>query len=88
MLQEDEVFEKYEGTQAQLRADISEAQEKGDWVRVLALLRRGPQHIPKARLAALRARAYQELGHADTARLFQEYAAKSGASERPLLAIR
>lgn len=76
MLQDDEVFEKYDGTQEQLRSDLGTAWERRDWARVLALLRKGPAHISPQGLASLRAQAYKALGHDDTARMFEDYAAQ------------
>ena len=50
-----------------------------DWTTVLALLRTGPTFISPIQTACLRARAYQELGHADIALLFYEHAAELAA---------
>lgn len=38
MLQDDEIFEAHDGTQEQLREDLSAAWERSDWETLLALL--------------------------------------------------
>lgn len=76
MLQDDEIFEAHDGTQEQLREDLSAAWERSDWETLLALLRKGPRFLPQDRLAYLRARAYAALGHLDTALLFARFAAE------------
>jgi hypothetical protein len=78
MLQDDEMFEPPdpdEGTPELLDARLDAAWHGQDWEKVLELLRRGPTFLSKDRIAHMRARAYRELGHPDTALLFMEYAA-------------
>ncbi len=74
MLQDDEIYEAYEGTQEQLRQSLSTAYHNQDYQGLLSLLRKGPKYIPQQGLASLRAIAYQELGHLDAALVFLRYA--------------
>lgn len=76
MLQNDEVYEKYEGTQEQLRSQLADVWEHGDLEETLRLLRKGHDFLTLDRVAYLRAEAYKGLNHLDTALLFLEYAAR------------
>jgi tetratricopeptide (TPR) repeat protein len=76
MLQDDEIFQRFDGTQEELRAALQDAWKKQDWERLLGLLRKGPDSLSREGLASLRATAYQGLGHLDTALMFEEYAAQ------------
>ena len=76
-IEEKEVFEPVdsaERTPERVGAAIGVAYEQKDWEAVLALLRKGPSFLSQDRIAYLRAVAYKELGHPDTALLFLEYA--------------
>lgn len=75
MLSGEEIGEPYEGTQEQLRASLRQARSNHDSEGILSLLRKGPKFIRAAGVAALRAEAYQQLGHLDSALLFAQYAA-------------
>src|SRR5438128_755191 len=78
MLIDDEIYEPGDASDRDpesLRSDIQEAWDRGDAEATLALLRRGPA-FPRDETAHLRARAYAQLGHVDTALLFAEYAAR------------
>ena len=84
MLQDDEVFEPADGrTQIQIGQAIYAAIDRKKWEEALALMRK-PNIIPKDQIAAFRAKAYDELGHYDTALLFLNYriehSAERGAS--------
>jgi tetratricopeptide (TPR) repeat protein len=79
MLQGDEVFEplsEAERTRERLGPALKEANDRRDWQEVLALLRKGPQFLSPDQIAVIRAEAYKELGHLDTALMFIDYAAK------------
>jgi hypothetical protein len=79
MLQEDEVFEPVdpdERTTQRLGVELKSAWDRGDWETVLKLLRKGPAFLSQDRIAYMRAKAYEELGHLETSRLFREYAAR------------
>ena len=76
MLQDDEVYELYEGTQEQLREALNTAWEHGEWETVLALLRKGTPFLTPDRVAYLRGRCYAALGHLETALVFMRYAAE------------
>ena len=87
MIEDDEVFEPGapgEQSPERLKADLEEAWRGGRWEDLLALLRKGDFFGAPDRVARLRARAYQELGHDEVARLFMEYA----ASLRPAAATK
>lgn len=75
MLQDDEVYESYKGTQEELRAALSEALGRNDYEAILALLRKGTSFLRPVQVASLRGRCYAALGHPDTALLFLRYAA-------------
>jgi tetratricopeptide (TPR) repeat protein len=84
MLQDDEIYEPAdpaERTPERLGAAVSLALEQQAWEQVLALLRLGPTFLSPDSIAFIRARAYNELGHQDTALLFAEYAAKLDPQE-------
>ena len=72
----DEVYEPYSGTQFQLRADLQTAHSFRDYSGRLRLLRKNPLFLTPYAIAFLRARAYDELGHLDTALLFMRHAVK------------
>ena len=74
MLQDNEVYEPYEGTQEQLRSDLNAAWERGDYEAALGFLRKGTPFLTPERVAYLRGRCYAALGHLDTALLFMRYA--------------
>lgn len=76
MLQDDEVYEPYEGTQEQLRSALNQAWEHGEYETVLSLLRNGTPFLTPDRVAYLRGRCYAALGHLETALLFMRYAAE------------
>ncbi len=76
MLQNDEVYEPYEGTPEELRSRLNDAWDRGQYEAVLALLRKGTPFLTPARVAYLRGRCYAALGHLDTALLFLRYAAE------------
>lgn len=80
MLQGAEVFEplpQEERTRERLGAALKEAKDRRDWQQVLALLRKGPVYLSPDEIAFIRAEAYKELGHLDTALMFIDYAAMS-----------
>jgi tetratricopeptide (TPR) repeat protein len=54
--------------------EIKDAQSWNDWESVLGWLRRRPRDVPSEAVATNRARAYDALGHADTAILFLDHA--------------
>jgi tetratricopeptide (TPR) repeat protein len=81
MLQDDEVYEPLEPGEdpadrapERLRERVTEAWERGDAEDALALLRKGSVGFSQDQLAYIRARAYEKLGHLDTALLFMRYA--------------
>jgi hypothetical protein len=79
MLQDQEVFEPLdpsERTPERLGVALKAAWDQGDWESLLELLRKGPMFLSPERIAYIRARAYEALGHHETARLFREYAAR------------
>ncbi len=76
MLQDDEIYEPYEGTQEELRLRLNDAWEQGRYEAVLALLRKGTPFLTPERVAYLRGRCYAALGHLETALLFLRYAAE------------
>src|SRR5439155_6630607 len=57
-----------------LRSELEHFRDWNSWDAVLAILRRRASNIPEDAVAATRARAYAELGHADTALLFLDFA--------------
>ena len=78
MIEGDEVFEPGaadERSPDTLKADLEEAWRGERWGDLLVLLRKGGVFGAPDHVARLRARAYQELGHREVARLFMEYAA-------------
>lgn len=75
MLQDDEVYEPYEGTQEELGAALAHALRRLDYEAILSLLRKGPLFLKPAHVAALRGRCYATLGHLETGLLFMRYAA-------------
>jgi hypothetical protein len=84
VLQDDEIFETAASETAApdlLAADLDAAWHGQNWERVLELLRMGPAFISRDRVAYMRSRAYEELGHPDTARLFMDYAAELNPGE-------
>jgi hypothetical protein len=84
MLQDDENFEPSdsdEGAPELLAARLEAAWHGQDWEKVLELLRRGLTSMARDRVAYMRAWAYGELGHPDTALLFMAYAAKLNPRE-------
>src|SRR5438093_1561710 len=77
MLQGKEVITADAGSRLELeelRSELDHFRDWNSWDAVLALLRRSASDIPEAAVAATRARAYAELGHADTALLFLDFA--------------
>jgi len=76
MLLDDEIFERFDGTQEELRAAIQAAWKKQECETLLKLLRKGPDYLSREGLASLRAHAYQSLGHLEIALAFEEYAAR------------
>lgn len=75
MLQDDEVYEKSDWTQEQIRVILNSAWELDDYELVLRVLRKGTPFLTPDRVAFLRGRCYAALGHLDTALLFMRYAA-------------
>ena len=75
MIQDEEVYEPYEGTQGELRTALSEALRRLDYETILSLLRKGTPFLKPAQVAALRGRCYAALGHLETGLLFMRYAA-------------
>jgi hypothetical protein len=63
---------------ARLAGELAAAFTEERWEDVLRLLRRRPAEAPDAVVAALRARAYEALGHPEPARRFREYAVHQG----------
>jgi tetratricopeptide (TPR) repeat protein len=91
MLQDDEVTEKPVPADLSLEAfgnQISYAQEWNDWDAVLGLLRHRPAGTLPQSVAAWRARAYDALGHFDTAILFLDYAFKANPTDPSYLGLR
>ena len=76
MLQDDEIYEPYDGTQDELRSMLSEALKRLDYEAILSLLRKGTPFLKPAQVAALRGRCYAILGHLETGLLFMRYAAR------------
>jgi hypothetical protein len=79
MLQDNEFFEPSdpdESTVQRLGAELKAAQDRGDWMGVLDLLRKSPTFMSPDQIAFLRAGAYEALGHLDTSLLFMAYAAR------------
>lgn len=76
MLQDEEVYETYEGTHEELRSALSEALSRSDCEAILSLLRKGPRFLKPAHVAGLRGRCYAALGHLETGLLFTRYAAE------------
>jgi len=76
MLQDEENYEPYAGTQEELRSALSEALGRLDYEAVLSLLRKGTPFLSPAQVAALRGRCYATLGHLETGLLFMRYAAE------------
>jgi len=76
MLQDNEVYEPYEGTQEELGAALVTALKGHDYETILSLLRKGPRFLIPAQVAALRGRCYTTLGHLETGLLFMRYAAE------------
>ena len=76
MLQDDEIYEPYDGTQDELRVALSEALGSNDYETILRLLRKGTPFLKPAQVAALRGRSYAMLGHLETGLLFMRYAAE------------
>ena len=74
MLQDDEIYEKYDGTQEGLRASLKSALDRHDHEAVLSLLRKGTPFLTPGQVAALRGRSYAALGHLETALSFMQYA--------------
>src|SRR5206468_4867238 len=79
MLQGEEIFEplpQEERTRQHLGAALKDAKDRKDWQQVLRLLRKGPLFLSPDQIAFIRAEAYNELGHLDTAFMFVDYAAR------------
>ncbi|MGD0094709.1 MAG: hypothetical protein ABSE73_32770 [Planctomycetota bacterium] len=72
----EEIFEKTELSQEQLKATFIEAFQKENPERMLSLLRKGPTFLKDHQIAYFRWRCYQALRHVQSAVLFLEYAAK------------
>lgn len=81
MLQDDEVYEKYEGTQEELRASLKAALDRQDHVAILSLLRKGVTSLTLGQVASLRGHSYAALGHLETALPFLHYAAQREPEE-------
>jgi len=79
MLTGEEIYEKTELSQEQLRAALTEAWQRGDAVQVLSLLRKGPAFLKAYEVAYYRSVCYHALGHVETARLFHGHADKLAA---------
>lgn len=71
----------------QQRADLTEARAGGQAERALALLRSSPRVLPEPDIAAMRAWAYEVLGHQNAAKAFTSYATRlsylTGRNTRP-----
>jgi len=76
MLQEEEVYEPYDGTQEELITALSEPLSRNDYEAILLLLRKGTPFLRPAQVASLRGRCYAMLGHLETGLLFLRYAAE------------
>jgi hypothetical protein len=76
MLTDNEKFEPHSESQEQVMSGLASAWLREDLEETLRLLRRGPIDLSKDRIASMRARAYERLGHEYPARLFQRYAAR------------
>jgi tetratricopeptide (TPR) repeat protein len=90
-LQDDEILETPIAPHPSLdafREQISYAQEWNDWDAVLGLLRRRPFDALPESVAAWRARAYDALGHFDTAILFLDHAFRTTPTEPTYLGLR
>jgi hypothetical protein len=81
MLQDNEVFEPLEPgedpaerTPDRLMQRLRDAWAQADAETSLAVMRLGPLPLAQAQIAYLRAEAYEQLGHPDTALLFANYA--------------
>jgi tetratricopeptide (TPR) repeat protein len=84
MLQADEIFEPADPEERKperLEPAIRVALDQHEWEQLLALLRLGPTFLSQDSVAFIRAQAYSELGHLDTALLFAEYAARLNSQE-------
>jgi tetratricopeptide (TPR) repeat protein len=91
MLQGTEVFAADKAQKLELeelRSELDHLRQWNSWDSVLALLRRRAPTTPENAVAATRARAYAELGHADTALLFLDYAFKATPYDSGYRALR
>ena len=79
-LQDDEVYEPVddpaERTRERMASVLQAARQRNDHEAVLSLLRKGPDFLAPHLIATLRSHAYGELGHLDTALIFQQYASQ------------
>src|SRR5205085_894622 len=71
-----------------LRRELKDAESWNDWEWVLGLLRRRAPEVPEDAVAITRARAYDMLGHADTAVLFLDHAFRSRPDDVGYRALR
>jgi tetratricopeptide (TPR) repeat protein len=79
MLEDNEIFEPAdtdEETHGRLQAELREAWSQEKWEDVLSLLRKDRTFGPPDRVAYLRAKAYERLGHLNSSLMFMEYAAR------------
>ena len=74
MLSNEEVFEPLDRSKAQLASELESALCCERWTEALALLRKNADVVTTEQRAIVRARAYEALGHHDTALLFLTYA--------------
>jgi tetratricopeptide (TPR) repeat protein len=72
----------------ELESELSHFRQWNSWDAVLGLLRQRSSDVPDALVAVTRARAYAELGHADTALLFLDYAFNANPEDPDYRALR
>jgi tetratricopeptide (TPR) repeat protein len=76
MITNEEVYESSPYTQPQLASLLAAAWQQTDWNRILELLRKNPQFLSHDKVAYLRARAYEGLGHTIPSLRFMRHAMK------------
>jgi predicted Zn-dependent protease len=88
MLQGEEILQTPPLDLDSMVRQIKEFQAWNDWDAVLGLLRRRPLHAPPEAAAFSRARAYESLGHYDTALLFLDFAYRNKSGDPYYRALR
>jgi hypothetical protein len=89
MLQGEEALQSPPIDANTLKERVAHAQARNDWEAVLNLLRhRSPEEVPTDVVAIKRSRAYDALGHPDTALLFLDFGYRHKADEPHYQALR